>query len=226
MQKILVVLTNVSKYEKNNIPTGLWLGELTHFYDEVSRCGFTVDFVSPHGGYIPIDPYSLKFLNEIDYKWYQNPEFTRNALANTKRPSDINPNDYSAIYYTGGHGVLWDFPNNQEIKHIAETIYQNGGYITAVCHGVVGLLNLKDEQGNYIIQGKKVTGFTNTEERLSQKQNQVPFSTEVALKKRGALYMKKRFFKSFAVRDGRVITGQNPWSPRAVAQLLVNALTN
>lgn len=100
-------------------------------------------------------------------------------------------------------------------------IYNSGGYITAVCHGVVGLLNLKADDGQYLITDKAITGFTNTEELISQKKNRVPFSTELALKKRGAKYSKKKFFKPYALIDHRIITGQNQWSPREVAILLI-----
>lgn len=224
MKKVLIVLTNVKKYEKHNIPTGLWIGELTHFYDEIKKSAIEADFMSPLGGYVPIDPYSMKFINDVDYKWYLDKNFTKRALAETLKPSDLNPDDYFAIYYTGGHGVLWDFPNNKEIQDIAMKIYNNNGYITAVCHGVVGLLNLTKENGEFLIKDKKVTGFTNTEEFISQKQNKVPFSTEDELKKKGAKYIKKRFFKSYAVSDSRIITGQNPWSPREVARLLVEKM--
>lgn len=224
MNKILIVLTNISKYEKDDTPTGLWLGELIHFYDVIKKEGFEVDFVSPKGGYVPIDPVSMKYMGEVDYKWYQNVDFQYNALGNTKKPEDIQPEEYIAIYYTGGHGVLWDFPDNTVLQDIASTIYNNGGYVTAVCHGVVGLLNIKNQSGHYLIENKNVTGFTNTEEWLSQKMSKVPFSTENALKKRGAKYHKARFFKSYAIEDDRIITGQNPWSPVAVAQLLVQRL--
>lgn len=224
MKKVLIVLTNISKYENYNIPTGLWLGELLHFYDEIQKYGIEADFVSPKGGYVPIDPYSMRFANEVDYKWYQQEDFVSKALAQTKTPKDINPNDYFAIYYTGGHGVVFDFPNNEAIQKLAMDIYNAGGYISAVCHGVVGLLNLKTSDGEYLIKNKLITGFTNTEEWLSQKQNKVPFSTENELKKRGANFTKKRFFKSYAVSDHRIITGQNPWSPRAVARLLIKEM--
>lgn len=224
MSKILIVLTNVSKYMNNNIPTGLWLGELTHFYDEIKNNGIEVDFVSPMGGYVPIDPYSMKFMNDIDYRWYSDSDFVKRALSNTLKPNEINPDDYFAIYYTGGHGVLWDFPDNEEIQDIAMKIYNQGGYVTAVCHGVVVLLNLRMETGEFLIKNKQVTGFTNTEEFISQKQNKVPFSTEALLKNRGAKYTKKRFFKPYAVCDSRIITGQNPWSPREVAKMLMQKL--
>lgn len=224
MKKVLIVETNVPKYENHNIKTGLWLGELTHFYEELTKAGYEVDFVSPKGGEVPLDPLSMKLAKDEDKKWLENSEFKKRAIENTKKPSEINPDDYFAIYYTGGHGVMWDFPDNEEIQKIAEKIYSNGGYVTAVCHGVVGLLNLRDEQGNYMIDGKKVTGFTNTEELLSGKTGKVPFSAEDALKSRNAKYSKKRFFKSYAVKDGHIITGQNPWSPRAVGKMLVESI--
>lgn len=225
MKKVLIVLTNVSKYANHDIPTGLWLGELVHFYDEIQKHGIEADFVSPNGGYVPLDPYSMKFMDDVDYKWYQDKDFVAKALAQTKSPDEINPSDYVAIYYTGGHGVVFDFPDNQPLQKIAMAIYQAGGYITAVCHGVVGLLNLKNDDGEYLIKDKQVTGFTNTEEWLSQKQTKVPFSTEDELRKREAIYRKARFFKSYAISDGRIITGQNPWSPRVVAQLLIKAIS-
>lgn len=224
MKKVLIVLTNVAKYDNHNIPTGLWLGELVHFYDEIKKHGLEADFVSPKGGYVPLDPYSMKFADEVDYKWYQNNEFVRRAMAETKKPTEINADDYFAIYYTGGHGVVFDFPDNEAIQKIAMSIYNAGGYVSAVCHGVVGLLNLKTQDNEYLIKNKYVTGFTNTEELLSRKQNKVPFSTEDELKKRGAKYIKKRFFKPYAVKDDRIITGQNPWSPREVAKLLIAAI--
>lgn len=225
-KKVLIVLTNVEKYEGHNVPTGLWLGELTHFYDEIRKNGIDADFVSAKGGYVPIDPYSMKFLNDVDYALYSDENFVKNALSNTKKASEINADDYFAIYYTGGHGVLWDFPNNVELQKISESIYRNNGYITAVCHGVVGLLNIKDENGEFLIKNKKVTGFTNTEEILSRKNKKVPFSTEDEMKKRGAIYSKKRFFKPYAVEDSRIVTGQNPWSPREVAKILVEKCKN
>lgn len=110
MKNILIVLTNIKNYENHNIPTGLWLGELTHFYDEIKKASFGAYFVSPKGGYVPIYPYSMKFMNQVDYHWYQDEQFIKNVLANSLKPSEVNPEDYFAIYYTGGHGVLWDFP--------------------------------------------------------------------------------------------------------------------
>lgn len=224
--KILIVLTNIEKYETTSRATGLWLGEAIHFYEEVIKAGFEVDFVSPKGGYVPIDPHSLKsyFLKAIDWHWYHNEHFKHAALAQSLRPDQINSSDYCAIYYTGGHGVMWDFPNNKALQTIAMNIYNQGGYITSVCHGVVGLLNLKTHDNQYLIKDKTITGFANIEERLNGTYSKMPFLTETELKKRGANYIRKHAFANFAVQDGRIITGQNPFSPRKVGQLLVKSL--
>lgn len=117
MKKILIVLTNTERYDKHDIPTGLWLSELTHFYDEIQKYGIEADFISPLGGYVPLDPYSMKFKDKVDYKWYSDKTFITRALAESLKPTGIDPDDYFAIYYTGGHGVLWDFPDNTEIRN-------------------------------------------------------------------------------------------------------------
>lgn len=223
MGRILVVETNVEKYEGSKRATGLWLGEMVHFFDEVIEAGYEVDFVSPLGGYVPIDPHSLKFMQEKDWFWYERKEFCNQVLANTMKPSEVDPKKYDAIYYTGGHGVLWDYPKNRELAEVAAQIYENGGFVTAVCHGVVGLLPTEVD-GKPLIQGKKLTGFTDWEERLNGTKNKVPFSTGKALKDKGSLYAKKRPFADHVVRDGRLITGQNPQLPRLVAKALITAL--
>lgn len=223
-KKILIIETNTPKYDKTNRATGLWLGETTHFYDEIISAGYEVDFASPKGGYVPLDPESFKYANEIDWKWYTERSFREAALSNTKKITDLNPQDYGAIYFTGGHGVLWDYPEDKELMKVAEAIYYAGGFITSVCHGAAGLLNLKDEEGQYLIKDKVVTGFTNEEEELNGTTTAVPFLTETELNQRGARYKKAAAFKEYAIRDGRIITGQNPQSPQKVAELLVAEL--
>lgn len=224
--KILIVLTNIEKYDTTKRATGLWLGEVIHFYDEVIKAGFEVDFISPKGGYVPVDPHSLKsyFLKESDWYWYHNDDFRHRALSHTLQPEQVNPLNYCAIYYTGGHGVMWDFPDNKHLQDIAMAIYHQGGYVTSVCHGVVGLLNLKTSDGQYLIKDKTITGFANIEERLNGTYSKMPFLTENELKKRGANYVRRHAFANFAIQDGRIITGQNPFSPRKVGALLVSAL--
>lgn len=182
--------------------------------------------MSPLGGYVPLDPRSMKssYIDEATIELYKNREFQKDALAQSKKPSDVSAEDYIAVYYTGGHGVMWDFPDNEELAQISLSVYENGGYLTSVCHGIAGLLNLKDQDGKYLIEGKNITGFTATEEVLSGKNSVVPFSNEAVAKEHGANFKKKRAFSPYAVQDGKLITGQNPQSPRKVAQLLLKNL--
>ncbi|MBU5309107.1 type 1 glutamine amidotransferase domain-containing protein [Ligilactobacillus saerimneri] len=226
MKKILVVETNQATYGHRSEATGLWLGETTEFVLAVQAAGYQVDYVSPKGGYVPLDPRSMKYADQASMELYQQPSFQQMALAHTLAPADVDPAAYVAIYYAGGHGVMWDFPDNQGLRQIAEDIYRHGGYISSVCHGIAGLLNLHRPDGENLLQGKQVTGFTTGEEILAGKRRIVPFLNQEAVKIRGGHFVKKRPYASFALRDGRLITGQNPFSARAVAQELLTALAS
>ena len=222
--KILVVVTSFEKYPNLNRPTGLWLGEAVHFVKKVEAAGYTVDFASPKGGYTPIDPHSLAMAEPVDWEWYQDKAFM-NRLGTTLAPSAINPDDYAAIYYAGGHGVVWDFPDNEELQAISRRIYEKGGIVSSVCHGAVGLLNIKLSDGSLLIKDKKVTGFSNEEEKLAELDKHVPYLTESEMVARGADYQRAdKPWAAFAVEDNRVITGQNPASGAAVADLLIARL--
>jgi len=190
-KKILVVLTSVEKYPDLDRPTGLWLGEAVHFVHKVQAAGFKVDYVSPQGGYTPIDPHSLAadMASPIDWQWYHDKAFM-NRLGATLKPDQVNPDDYIAIYYAGGHGVIWDFPDNTQLQALSRRIYEQGGVVSSVCHGAVGLLNIKLSDGELLIKGKKVTGFSNEEEELAGLTKHVPYLTETELVKRGAIYQK------------------------------------
>lgn len=223
-KKILVVLTGTEKYPNLNRATGVWLGEAVHFVNKVEKAGFAVDYVSPEGGYTPIDPHSLAMAEPIDWEWYHNKAFMK-RLGAALRPSEVNASDYAAIYFVGGHGVLWDFPDNAELQALSRQIYEQGGIVSSVCHGAVGLLNIKLSDGSLLIKGKQVTGFSDEEERLAELDKYVPFLTEDALVKRGASYKKAdKSWASFAIADGRLITGQNPASGGAVADLVIKQL--
>ena len=223
-KRMLVVVTSCSKYPTLNRATGLWLGEAVHFVEKVEHAGFSVDYVSPQGGNTPIDPHSLEMADDVDWDWYQNKTFM-NRLGATLRPSHVHASDYCCIYYTGGHGVIWDFPNNAELQKLACEIYESGGIVSSVCHGAAGLLNIKLSDGTSLIRGKRVTRFSNQEERLVELDKYVPYLTEDELKARGAIYEKAAEpWQAFAVEDQRVITGQNPASGGAVAERVLAAL--
>lgn len=223
-KKILVVLTSVAKYPNLARATGLWLGEAVHFVRKVEAAGFQVDYVSPEGGYTPIDPHSLAMAEEGDWDWYQDKTFM-DRLGATLKPSQVSPDDYVVIYFAGGHGVVWDFPDNTELQVLSRGIYERGGIVSSVCHGAVGLLNITLSDDSLLIKGKTVTGFSNAEEQLAELDQYVPYLTEDELVKRGAVYQKAdEPWAPFAVADGRVITGQNPASGGPVADLVLKAL--
>ena len=202
----------------------MWLGEAVHFVKKIEEAGYEIDYVSPEGGYTPIDPHSLAMADPIDWEWYQKKEFM-NRLGATLKPSEVNPDDYVAIYYTGGHGVIWDFPENEALQSISQKIYEKGGFVSSVCHGAAGLLNIKLSSGLLLVKDKEVTGFSNEEEKLVELDQFVPFLTETELVARGAIYKKAdEPWAAFAVEDQRLITGQNPASGGSVADLLIAAL--
>ncbi|WP_271408037.1 type 1 glutamine amidotransferase domain-containing protein [Pseudomonas sp. Q1-7] len=223
-KKMLVVLTSFPKYPNLARATGLWLGEAVHFVKKVEAAGYQVDYVSPKGGYTPIDPHSLAMAEDVDWEWYLDKDFM-NRLGSTLKPSEVNPDDYAVIYYAGGHGVVWDFPDNEELQTLSRRIYESGGIVSSVCHGAVGLLNIELSDGSLLIKGKEVTGFSNAEEKLAELDKYVPYLTEDEMVKRGAIYKKAAEpWLPFAVADQRVITGQNPASGGPVAELVLKAL--
>lgn len=221
VRRALIVVTSTERYPNENKATGLWLGEAAHFYNELIKEEWHIDFVSPRGGYTPIDPVSLQMgPNEVDWKWYADEGF-RHRLGHTHKPSEINPEHYDLIYFAGGHGVVFDFPDNKELIEIARHIYEKGGVVSSVCHGVVGLLNIKLSTGDLLIKGKKITGFSNSEEKEAGLEKHVPFLTETELKARGALYSQAENWKEYVIVDGRLITGQNPGSSAAVGKAVL-----
>ncbi|MFJ3448664.1 type 1 glutamine amidotransferase domain-containing protein [Pseudomonas sichuanensis] len=223
-KKILVVLTNTAKYPNIKRATGLWLGEAVHFVDPVQRAGFTVDYVSPAGGYVPIDPHSLQMAPDLDWQWYDDKAFMK-RLGATLSPGEVKAEQYSAIYYTGGHGVMWDFPDNQPLQDLARRIHERGGVVASVCHGAVGLLNVKLSDNTLLLRGRAVTGFSNIEEKLAELDKEVPFLTENELGARGGEYLKAEDpWAPFVVEDKGLITGQNPASTAGVAQATLKFL--
>ncbi|MDZ3991613.1 type 1 glutamine amidotransferase domain-containing protein [Pseudomonas sp. Teo4] len=223
-KKILVVLTNTAKYPKRKRATGLWLGEAVHFIEKVEKAGYSVDYVSPAGGYVPIDPHSLQLAPELDWQWYNDKAFM-NRLGSTLSPAQVKVSDYCAIYYTGGHGVMYDFPDSHGLQELARSIYESKGVVAAVCHGVAGLLNIKLSDNSLLLKDRQVTGFSNTEEELAELEKEVPFLTENELTARGGQYSKHEDpWQPFVVEDGRLITGQNPASTGELAEKVLAKL--
>ncbi|MCI2774191.1 type 1 glutamine amidotransferase domain-containing protein [Staphylococcus petrasii] len=220
MKKIMIVNTSTDYFGEHEKPTGLWLGELVHFYNEFKDEDVTLDIFNVTGGNTPIDPVSLSplMLDKKTKSYYKDAEFM-NKLKYAQPITEAKPEDYDAIYFTGGHGVMYDFPENSTIQHAIETIYRKGGIVSAVCHGIAALLNAKAENGNYLIEDKHLTGFSNIEEVLANRDTLVPFHLQNEIKKRGAKYSFRRLpFTPYVQVDNRIVTGQNPQSPARVAQ--------
>ncbi|MFI0468959.1 type 1 glutamine amidotransferase domain-containing protein [Saccharopolyspora sp. 5N102] len=226
--RILIIVTSIGEYEKVGFRTGLWLGELTHFYDVVERAGFTPVIASIDGGYVPIDPESLShdFLADRGTaKRYADREFM-NLLADTKSVAEVDAAEFDAIYLTGGHGVMYDFPRSDRLAELIREFHESGKVVSAVCHGPCGLLGAKLSNGEYLINGKNVTGFSWPEEELAQRERAVPYSLQDELKKRGAEYtVADKPFETYVVEDENLITGQNPGSAAAVADAVVKQLS-
>jgi putative intracellular protease/amidase len=225
-KRILHVVTNVSHYDDASHPTGLWLSELTHAYDAFAAQGYEQHLVSPRGGATPIEPRSLKrpHFDKSAQKGQADPNLSA-MLATTARPEEIHAEDYDVIYFTGGHGVMWDFPDNRALQAITRDIFERGGIVSSVCHGYCGLLNTKLSDGRLLVAGRRLTGFSWFEEILAAVAKEVPYNVEAEMRQRGALYEKALLpYMPKVVVDGRLVTGQNPQSAKATAQRIVDLL--
>ncbi len=224
--RILIIVTNAGEYEKVGYRTGLWLGELTHFWDVAEKAGFQMDIASPSGGYVPIDPESLahEVLEQGGTEERYKDRVFMDRLRDTARVADADVAAYDAIYMTGGHGVCFDF-ESPDLARLTAAFWEAGKIVSAVCHGPAGLLEVKLSGGDYLIAGKDVTGFSWAEEVKVGRDQAVPYNLEEELQKRGASYGKAWMaFHSHVVEDGKLITGQNPASAAAVGEAVVKRL--
>ena len=220
--KVLFVVTSHEEKGNTGEKTGYFLSEVSHPWKVLTEAGYEIDFVSPKGGNPPVDGFDLT--DEENKEFWEN-EYYHNKISNTMKPSDVKPEEYKAIFYAGGHGAVWDLPNNEDIAAIATKIYEKNGVVAAVCHGPAGLLNIKLSNGKYLIDGKKVNGFSNEEEEIVKLTNVVPFLLEDKLKSQGGVYEKSAPWEIHVTVDQRLITGQNPQSAKAVGEAIKVALS-
>ena len=228
-RKALIVVTNHSDFKHPKAdPTGLWLSELTHFYDVFEEGKIPMDIVSITGGNIPVDNRSLGWmvLDKATKRRHEDLKFMA-LLKNTKSISEINVEDYDILYFAGGHGAMWDFADNDQLKLITREMYEAGKIVSAVCHGLSALQNVKLSNGQYLINGKNGTGFAYLDESIAGVKKFVPYNLQQRLKDRGLKYSKAFFpLGGHTVVDGNLITGQNPNSATKTAQESLKALTN
>ena len=223
--KILMVLTSHDQLGNTGKETGFWLEEFAAPYYLLKDAGAAVTLASPDGGQPPIDPKSDLPENQTDAtRRFRNDPTAQAELANTKKLASISAADFDAVFYPGGHGPMWDMPDNAASIALIEDFVKADKPVAAVCHAPVALINVRGKDGDYLIKGKRVTGFTDTEEEAVGLTSVVPFLLEDELKERGAIFSKGSDWSSHIEVDGKLITGQNPASSKAGAEALLKLL--
>ncbi len=220
-KKILFAVTSHDQLGITKERTGFYLSEVAHPWKVLTDAGYDIDFVSPQGGKAPVDGLDLE--DPVNRLFWQNGA-EQEKIQNTLSPAEVNPSEYQVIFYAGGHGAMWDFPDNRGLADIARQIYEAGGIVAAVCHGPAAWVNLTLSDGNYLINGLQLTSFTNEEEEEIHRDQIVPFLLETKLTERGAFFRKAGKWHTFVVNDRRLITGQNPQSATAVGEEILSEL--
>jgi len=225
--KVLVVLTSHSELGNTGQKTGFWIEEFVTPYYVLADAGVELTIASPKGGQPPVDPKSElpDAQTPSTKRFYNDPELI-GKVANTIKLSEAISADYDAVFYPGGHGPLWDLANNAASIALIEEFYKQNKPVSFVCHAPAALVKVKAPNGEPLVKGKNVTGFSNTEEEAVNLTNVVPFLLENELVKLGGFYSKGKDWGAYVKKDGLLITGQNPASSQAVAQLLLETLKN
>ena len=220
-----MVLTSHAELGNTGEKTGFWVEEFAAPYYAFVDAGVEVTLASPAGGQPPIDPTSTLVDFQTDAtKRYDADSAAQTLMANTKVLSEVKSSDFDAVFYPGGHGPLWDLVDNTDSISLIESFIKEQKPVAAVCHASAAFLNVKDTDGNALVAGKKVTGFTNSEEAAVQLTDIVPFLVEDELIKKGGDYQKTDDWGVLALVDGLVITGQNPASSELAAKKLLTKL--
>ena len=223
--KILMVLTSHDRLGDTGKKTGFWLEEFAAPYYVLKDAGHTITLASPKGGQPPLDPKSDEPDAQTDAtRRFKADKEGQAELASTKKLSEMDANDFDAVFYPGGHGPLWDLANDADSKALIERTLADDKPVALVCHAPAVLKNVTAPDGSPLVKGRKVTGFTNEEEEAVGLTQVVPFLLEDELKRLGGDYSKGDTFKPYVVTDGLLITGQNPPSSEPAAEALLKAL--
>lgn len=222
-QKILIVTSNQEFYGDTDISTANHFKEIVVPYDEFTKAGFEVNFVSPEGGAIPIgyidtsDPIQKQYIYDASFM---------NQLKHTYQPSEIDAGEYAAVFYGGGGAAMYGVPENVAIQNIARKVYEENGIVSAICHGTAGLAYLKDASGNSLFQGKKITGFPDQFENKSKAYYQTfPFAMNEAIEKNGGQFLySEDGWDGYYIADGRFVTGQDPSSAAVMAKEIIKLI--
>ena len=225
--KVLIVLTSHGELGNTGEKTGFWIEEFASPYYVLADAGAELTLASPKGGQPPVDPKSESADAQSSYtkRFYGDYDLI-DKVAHTFKLSEVNEADYDAVFYPGGHGPLWDLATDATSIALIENFYKNNKPVAFVCHAPAALLKVKAPEGEPLVKGKEVTGFSDSEEEEVKLTKVVPFLLEDELKKLGAHYSKGDNWSSYVKEDGLLITGQNPASSEAVAKLLLIAINN
>ncbi len=227
MKKILMIVTSQATMGDGGKQTGIWAEELTTPYYALIDAGHQVVLASPKGGKPPFADGSYKVdatENEGTVKRFFADVVAMTAFANTTKTADLNASDFDAVFLPGGHGTMWDTAQDAATAKIVGDMFQAGKAVAAVCHGPAGLVKAVRADGKSILCGKKVNGFTNEEETGAGLMDVVPFHLETTMRELGGVFENGPMWKPYAVRDGNLVTGQNPASSSLVAQHFIEAL--
>jgi len=222
-----MVLTSHSELGNTGEKTGFWIEEFAAPYYVMADAGVEITIASPKGGQPPIDPKSAAPDAQTEStKRFNEDEELKTKLANTVKLSGVNETDYDAVFYPGGHGPLWDLANDENSIALIQNFYKADKPVAFVCHAPGVLIKVKNQNGEPLIKGKAVTGFSNTEEEAVKLTDVVPFLLEDEFKKLGGHYSKGADWSSYVKKDGLLITGQNPASSEEAAKVLLESLKN
>ncbi|AUQ73129.1 type 1 glutamine amidotransferase domain-containing protein [Phaeobacter piscinae] len=223
--KILMVLTSHDKLGDTGEKTGFWLEEFAAPYYVLKDAGADITLASPKGGQPPLDPKSDDESAQTDAtRRFKEDTPAQDALANTKPLAEVKDDGFDAVFYPGGHGPLWDLAEDADSRRLIEAFAHSDRPVGAVCHAPAVFRHTKDADGAPLVQGKRVTGFSNSEEDGVSLTDVVPFLVEDMLAQNGATYEKGDDWASFALTDGKLVTGQNPASSEEAAKQLLALL--
>lgn len=224
--KILIVLTSHDQLGNTGEKTGFWLEEFAAPYYLLKDAGAEITLASPKGGQPPLDPKSDQPENHTELtKRFSTDTAAQAELANTKKLADVSADEFDALFYPGGHGPMWDMPDNATSIALIEAFVKAEKPVGAVCHAPVALINVRGKDGEYLVKGRHVTGFTNEEEAAVGLTAVVPFLLEDRLKERGGIYSKGANWAPYVQVDGKLVTGQNPASSGPGAEALLKLLS-
>jgi putative intracellular protease/amidase len=225
-RNILFIVTSNAHMGISGKDTGVWAEELAVPYYAFIDAGATVTIASPNGGKAPIDANSVKQKgeNSAEVDRFLVDEAAQRAIRETLVASNVDASNFDAVFFPGGHGTTWDLPNDAGVTRAVETAFANDRIIAAVCHGPAGLVRAKRADGKSILDGKRVNAFTNAEEKAAGLMDIVPFALESKMRELGAKFESAALWQPYAVRDGKLITGQNPASSELVAKHVLDAL--